>query len=48
MLVLMILPGRAQVFTRINDITASVSATGSSNMATADDAWALFTNPAAL
>jgi len=42
------LVGNAQVFTQVNEISASISATGSANMATADDAWALFTNPAGL
>ena len=48
LLVLIFMPLSAQVFTQINEIAAPISATGSSNMATAADAWALLINPAGL
>ncbi|HCL00176.1 MAG TPA: hypothetical protein DHW42_08765 [Candidatus Marinimicrobia bacterium] len=47
-LVLTLMPLRAQVFTQVNEIAAPISATGSSNMATAADAWALLVNQAGL
>lgn len=48
LLVLTLIPLRAQVFTQINEIAAPISATGSSNMATAANAWAILVNPAGL
>lgn len=48
MTVALFFPGYAQVFTTVTEIAPTVSATGSANLATADDAWALFTNPAGL
>lgn len=48
LLILTLMPLKAQVFTQVNEIAAPVSATGSSNMATAADAWALLINPAGL
>ncbi len=39
---------KSQVFTEITEIAAPISGTGSSNMATAADAWAVLVNPAGL
>lgn len=39
---------KAQVFTEITEIAAPISGTGSSNMATAADAWSYLVNPAGL
>lgn len=46
--VVMCITGYAQVFTTVTEIAPTVSATGSANIATADDVWALFINPAGL
>ena len=39
---------KAQVFTEITEIAAPISGTGSSNLATIDNAWSVFVNPAGL
>ncbi len=40
--------GNGQVFTEISDLAAPISGTGSSNIATIDNAWSIFVNPAGL